>query len=134
MVTISPSRVAPVCFGGQLELMCTTSLTGRLLQWGFSLICGSDTTPTEFTRTIIASVSESGAMSYLIVNSVTFNFSRISAQNSLSLMSRLLISPVSRGLNGTEVNSEELDTAERNVTVINVIECQCPGTCIKYYL
>ena len=127
MVTISPSGVAPVCFGGQLELMCTTSLTGRFLQWSFSLICGSDTTPTEFTQIIIPSVSESEAMSYLIVNSVTFNFSRISVQNSLPLMSRLLAGPVSRALNGIEVNHEELDTAERNVTVINVIKCQCPG-------
>ena len=74
MVTVSPSGVTPVCFGGQLELMCTTSLTGRFLQWSFNLIRGSDMTPTDFTRTIIPSVSESGAMSYLIVNSVTFNF------------------------------------------------------------
>ena len=133
MVTLSPSGVAQVCFGGQLELMCTTSLTGRFLQWCFSLIRGSDTTPTEFTRKIIPSVSESEAMSYLIVNSVTFNFSRISAQSSLPLMSQLLAGPVSRDLNGTEVNCEELDTAERNVTVINVIECQCPGKYIPIY-
>ena len=96
-----------------MELMCTTSLTGRFLQWSFSLIRGSDTTPTEFTRTIIPSVSESETVSYLIVNSVTFNFQG-------SQMSRLLVDPVSWGLNGTEMNCEELDTAERNVTVINV--------------
>ena len=52
MVTISPSGAAPVCFGGQLELMCTTSLTGRFLQWSFSLIRGSDTTPTDFVHTM----------------------------------------------------------------------------------
>ena len=129
-----PSGVAPVCYGGQLELMCTTSITGMLLQWSFSLICGSDMTPTHFTRTIIPSVSTNGAMSYLIVNSVTFNFSRISAQNSLPLMSQLLIGPADGRLNGTEVNCEDLDSSERTVTVINVIECQCTGKYVTAYM
>ena len=135
MVSISPSSgVALVCFGGHLELMCTTSLTGQFLRWSFSLIRGSDTTPTLFTRTIIPSVPASDAVSYLIVNSVTFNFSRISAQNDLPLMSQLLMGPVSRGLNGTEVNCEDLSTSETAVTVINVIECQCPGKYMHIFM
>ena len=124
---MSPSGVAPVCSGGQLELMCTTSITGMFLRWSFSLIRGSDTTPTYFTRTITPSVSTNEAMSYLIVNSVTFNFSRLSAQNSLPLMSQLLIGPADGQLNGTEVNCADLDSSERVATVINVIECQCTG-------
>jgi hypothetical protein len=128
-VTVSPSGVAPVCPGGQLELICTTSTIGMpLLQWSFDLIRGRETTPTHFTRTITPS---SSIMSYLIVNSITFNFSRISAQASLPLMSQLLIGPVNEGLNGIEVNCEDLDSSERATTVINVVECQCPG---KYYV
>ena len=93
VVIVSPSGVAPgpVCSGGQLKLMRTTSITGMPLRWSFNLIRGSDTTPTYFTRIITPSVLTNEAMSYLIVNSVTFNFSRISAQNSLPLMSQLLI-------------------------------------------
>jgi hypothetical protein len=128
VVTISPSGVAPVCPGGQLELMCTTSTTGMFLRWSFDLIRGNEATPTHFTRTITPS---SLTMSYLIVNSVTFNFSRISAQNSLPLMSQLLIGPVIEGLNGIEVNCEDIDSSERVATVIYVVECQCPG---KYIL
>ena len=128
VVTVSPSGVvAPVCYGGQLALTCTTSVTGMFLQWSFSLIRGNDTTPTLFTRTIIPSVSTNEAMSYLILNSAMFNFSRISAQNILPLMSRLLIGPADGRLNGTEVNCEDLDSSERAATVINVIECQCTG-------
>ena len=37
MVTVS-SGVTPVCFGGQLEIMCAINLTGMLLRWNFSLI------------------------------------------------------------------------------------------------
>jgi hypothetical protein len=120
-----------VCPGGQLELICTTSTTGTFLQWNFDLICGNEATSTHFTRTITPSVSTNDAMSYLIVNSVTFNFSRISGQNSLPLMSQLLISPVSEGLNGIELNCEDLDSSEKVATVISVVKCQCPG---KYYM
>jgi hypothetical protein len=97
---------------------------GIFLKWSFDLIRGSETTPTHFTRTITPS---SLTMSYLIVNSVTFNFSRISAQASLPLMSQLLIGPITEGLNGIEVNCEDVDSSERVATVINVVECQCPG-------
>jgi hypothetical protein len=117
-----------VCPGGQLELMCTTSTAGMFLQWSFDLIRGRETTPTHFTRTVTPS---SSTMSYLIVNSVLFNFSRISAQASLPLMSQLLIGPLIEGLNGIEVNCEDINSSERATTVITVVECQCPG---KYYV
>jgi hypothetical protein len=107
-VTISPSGVAPVCPGGQLKLMCTTTITAMFLQWSFDLIRGNEATPTHFTRTITPS---SSTMTYLIVNSVTFNFSRMSAQNSLPLMSQLLVGPVIEGLNGIEVNCEDIDSS-----------------------
>ena len=125
-----------MCYGGQLELTCTTSTTGMFLRWSFSLIRGNDTIPTFFTRTITPSVSTNEAMSYLIVNSATVNFLRISAQNSLPLMSQLLIGPADGRLNGTEVNCEDLDSSERAATVINVIEheCQCTGKYVTAYM
>ena len=73
MVTISPSGVVPVCCGGQLELIRTTSTS---LEWRFSLIRGNDTTPTEFACFILSTGSMDDFMSYLnlIVNSITFNY------------------------------------------------------------
>ena len=38
VVTVSPSGVAPVCYGRQLELMCTMSVTGMFLQWSLEVI------------------------------------------------------------------------------------------------
>ena len=116
-VTLSPSGVAPVCSGDQLELTCTT--TGELLQWRFRGFYGNETTATEFTRTI---TSTSPAMSQLTVNSMVFNFSRISTHNSIPVMSRLVISPVSNGLSGTVMNCVDVDTAEVSSTTIIIGE------------
>ena len=114
---ISPSGRAPACRGGQLELMCT--VTGNFLEWRFTVVRGNETNATEFSRIIIPS---GAAMSYLIINSTTFTFSRTSAENSLSLMSRLLISPVSSGLNRTEMKCVEVETLEAASTIIELIK------------
>jgi hypothetical protein len=102
-----------VCSGGQLELICT--IAGELLQWRFSVIRGDS----EVTRTI---TSTGSAISPLTVNSMMFNFSRISPHNSMPLMSRLVISPVSNSLNGTVMNCVDLDTGEVASTTIIVGE------------
>ena len=94
---ISPPGVAPVCDRDQLELTCTT--TGNQLEWRFNVIRGNATTATEFSRIIGATGSASAAMSQLVVNSITFSFSRTSAEDSSPVMSRLLINSVSRSLN-----------------------------------
>ena len=94
---IFPPGVAPVCDGDLLELTCTT--TGSLQEWRFSVIHGNATTATEFLRVIGATGSASDAMYQLVVNSITFSFSRTSAEDSSPVMSRLLISSVSRSLN-----------------------------------
>ena len=57
----------------------------------------------------------------LQVNSTVFNISRVSAQNTLPLTSRLLISPVSNNLNGTEVNCTNQETSETASTVVSII-------------
>ena len=106
-----------MCGGDQLELMCTT--TGDLLQWRFSVIRGNDTSATDFRRIIS---STSSKMLQLTVDSIVFNFSRISAHDSIPLMSTLVISPVSNRLNGTVVNCESVDRAEVPSTTIIVGE------------
>lgn len=110
-VTLSPSGTASVNEGDELELTCTT--TGVFLEWCFSLTPEGGTTPTIYKRFLTTS-GPSNQTSQLQVNSqITFTFSRISAQNSLPLVSRLLISPVSKDLNGTGVNCTDLQTSER---------------------
>ena len=106
-----------MCSGDELELTCT--ITGELLQWRFSVIRGNDTAATHFSRTI---TSTGLAMLNLTVNSTVFNFSRISAHNSMPLMSRLVISPVSNGLNGTVMNCVDVHTREVSSTTIIIGE------------
>ena len=125
LVTLSPSGVAPVCSGDQLELICT--ITGELLQWRFRVFHGNETFATEFTRTI---TSTSSVMANLTVNSILFRFLRISTDDSMPLMSRLVISPVSNRLNGTVMNCEDVHVAEVSSTTIFVGSLQ--GIIIVY--
>ena len=118
-MTISPPGVAPVCSGDQLELTCT--ITGSFLGWRFSVFRENATTATEFSRNIIPSGSASAAMSQFVLNSTTFDVSRTSAEDTMPLMSRLLINPVSNSLNGTVVNCEDVDTSELSSTTIIII-------------
>ena len=105
-----------MCSGGQLELTCTT--TADLLQWRFSVFRGNETTAIEITRTI---TSTGSVMLNVTINSTVFNFSRISA-NSMPVMSRSVISPVSNGLNGTVMNCVNVDAGEVTSTTIIVGE------------
>ena len=61
-------------------------------------------------------------MSQLIVNLTVFNFSKTSAKDRLPVMSRILISPVSNGLNGTVVNCVDVETSEVLSTTVNIAE------------
>ena len=112
---ISPSGVATVCSGHQLELTCSTS--GPIHEWSFSFISS--------TRAL-SSAGPDNRTSYLLVNSIatTLNFTRLSSEDSLPLISRLLISPVSDGLNGSSVSCTDLTTLEfESMTIsINVID------------
>ena len=58
----------------------------------------------------ISSTDVSQQASSWVVNSTSFNVSRVSHQRMLPLVSRLLINPVTIGLNGTKVNCIEIDT------------------------
>ena len=118
-VSISPAHMASVCRGDQLELICTTNRI--FLEWSFSLISEGETSARTYSR--ILNILSGPAIPGLLVNSITFSFSRVSAQDTLPLISRLLINPVSAELNGTLVNCtdifETLETASTLVRIIN---------------
>ena len=114
---ISPPGIAPVCRGDQLELTCT--VTGSFLEWSFSLIPEGETTARRYAR--VLHTTSIPATSQLVVNSITFTFSRTSAVNSLQLTSMLLIKSVNDGLNGTEVNCADVETSETVSTFVNIL-------------
>ena len=115
---ISPSHMASVCRGDQLELICTT--TGRILEWSFSLIPTGETTAVTYSQVLSTSSSFSAVTSVILVNS-SFSFSRFSDQYALPLISRLLMNPVSAELNGIEVNCADRETSETASTLVQII-------------
>ena len=123
-MTISPSGVVSVCNGDHLEFTCTITNPGHgsfgILLWNVTLITVTDDAPTSYTRAISLS-SPSDQIARIVANTTSLSFSRISAQNSFPFISRLLISPVSRSVNGTEVNCLDAYTLESSsVVVINI--------------
>ena len=118
MVEISPSGVALVCQeGDQLELTCNTSNT--LHRWRFTAIPESGPAVT-YMRTV-SSIGSTGVDSEPItINStIMVTFSRLSIQNELPLISRMVINSVSEGLNGVRV--ECVAAPEAATTTIHII-------------
>lgn len=102
--------MASVCNGDQLELTC--NVTGRLLEWRFNI-----------TRIYIRGISsDTQTPQQLIVNNSRFTFSRTSNQNDVQLVSRLLISPVTDSLNGTNVICEDPVSLLQSTTTILIIQ------------
>ena len=116
-VMISPHGIASSCSGDSLELTCTTP--GSFAEWSFFLIPEQEAAARKFVR--VLHVDSVLASSELLVNSITFIFSRISAPGSLPLISRLLINPVADALNGTDVNCTDVDASNSSSTRIRVI-------------
>ena len=108
-VTISPHGVAPVCCGHQLQLICT--ITGSILEW--KIIPEQNYSTLEVRRYI-----PTGNMSFQYGDS-TIRFIRIS-HSMLVTSYKMLISPVSSSLNGTEVMCKDLMNQQSSSTVINV--------------
>ena len=115
-VMISPPGVATVCSGRQLELMCNTS--GTIHEWSFSF--------TLSTRAISSGGSDNQTTHQLVNSTIFLNFSRVSSEDSLPLISRLLISPASDGLNGSSVSCMDIAIPESVSTSINVIDNSQP--------
>ena len=100
-VKISPSEIASVCSGDQLELMCNA--TGSLLEWNFSHIDETGTAR-QFIRRGIAADGPADLQTFTVeYNSTMFTFSKTSAQESPILTSRVVIDSVNDNLNGTVV-------------------------------
>ena len=128
VVEISPSVVAPACqVGDPLELTCTTT-TGIFHRWEFTVF------PENVTHTTapITSIGTSGVPPPLTISTSLFTFSRLSGQNSSPLISRMVVSPVSGGLNGTVVNCFESASSTDSVatTTIQIID---PGRFGKHH-
>ena len=124
-VEIHPSEIAYACNGGQVELTCT--VPGFALEWNFSFFPENGTTARQFSR-LLESTSQDRQNSSFSVNSTLFAFSRTSSPNSLPLMSRLLISSVAEGLNGTVINCIDRIMSNVSSTIIFITtEDQTPG-------
>ena len=117
VVNISPSPVAPVCQeGDQLELTC--SIPGEFKIWEFTV-----TLDNGVTETFMPDITSDGVASPLImmVNSTMFTVSRLSAQDSTPLISRMTISHVSEGLNGVTVSCVDVLPSESANTTIQIV-------------
>ena len=121
--------MAPVCQErDQLELMCNTS--GIDHQWQFTVFPEN----VSYTRAPVESTGTSGIPMPLLIGTSTITFSRLSDQFDLPLISRVTISSVGRGLNGTVVSCVELDTNLVATTTIQFIDSQRFGKTPQYYI
>ena len=105
-MTLSPSGNSLVCAGDQLELICSLNDPGSsLLEWTFA----PATIFMDLQRAADASTSDD---TFVMINSTLFTFSRISPRGNLSLVSRLLITPLTTGLNGIVINCTNVSRME----------------------
>ena len=93
----------------------------NILVWNITLISDDETaSPVTYTPAISSS-SPNDQTTPKFVNSTSFTISRISPQNSLPFVSRLLISSVSSTVDGAEVNCLDALTSESSLTtVVNI--------------
>ena len=109
-ILLSPSGIAVICEGGQLELICTTNAT--FLQWTLQREQGE-----VMHLRFISSSDHSQLTSVFSVNSTSINISRVSLQGMLPLVSRLFINNVTVGLNGSQVNCKEVGSTMNTTDV-----------------
>ena len=113
---ISPLAVAPVCQAGdELELTCTTS--GTVHRWKFSVFPENMT----YITVPVQSFGASGVPTTpLTISTSMIVFSRLSGPNILPLISRMVVSPVSSGLNGTVVNCFEGISSTESIATMTI--------------
>ena len=103
-----------MCSGSELELTC--NVTGSsVLEWR---IMASQV----YRRGVTSQGGTDTQMSFLIIGNITLAFTRISDENDMPLVSRLLISPVNGGLNQTRVICEDLSNSMQSTTTIVVTQ------------
>ena len=128
-VILTPSEIARVCVGEELEFTC--NVTGILLEWTFPLINKNSMTLRPFTRGITAQGPSETQTFQLIDNSTTYSFTRTSTEGS-PVSSRFLISVVSDYHNGTEITCSDVSSSTTESTTIVVIDDQIQGIIIMY--
>ena len=121
-VLLSPSSLAPVCNGGQLELTC--SVPGLVLTWRFqeTIINGTITNRYPGDVHILSSGNADSQNRLVIVNFVNFTYSRLSVRGASPLTSKLVISPVDDSHNGTVVTCIDpisTNTSSSSLYVVN---------------
>ena len=119
---ISPSGVVTVCSGDQLELTCaiTDSGASAILVWNVTVNSENAADRMNYTPVISSSIP-TNQTTKIMINSTNITFSRISAQHSSPLVSRLLMNPVSNHLNGTQVICANAMASETSsVAIINI--------------
>ena len=104
-----------MCDGDQLELTC--NITGSQVEWTVFGVPENKTTAVRYGRRLLNSRTAEGPED-LMVNSVLFTFSRISPS---PLITRLVTSPASSDINGTEVICQDKITRNSSSTIVNVI-------------
>lgn len=111
-VTISPSPRAAVCrVGDRLEITCNA--TGRAVTWNLAVIGATNS----ISRTLSTTTLNQAIVP---INSTTLIFSRVSELGALPLISTLVITALSQGLNGTSITCMELGTASMATTSIYI--------------
>ena len=101
--------------------MCNTT-SGLDHRWEFTVVPenASYTTRRPISLTGVSGIPTTP----LSIGNSMITFSRLSGPNILPLISRITISPVSRGLNGTVVSCFELATNSVATTTIQIIDTQ----------
>ena len=118
---LSPSSLAPVCNGGQIELTC--SVPGVVLTWSFqeSVINGTIVNRYPSDVNIQYSGTTAGQNRPVTVNFVTFTYTRLSARGVLPLVSQLVINPVDSSHNGTVVTCIDAMSTNTSSTQLYVV-------------
>ena len=117
VVLLSPSGNSHVCAGDQLELICSLTDPGSsLLEWTFA--------PATVFMDLYRAIDTNSVNEYppWMINSTSFTFSRLSASGIFPLVSRLLITPLTIGLNGIVINCTDvlmMKTASTTIHVLN---------------
>ena len=119
LIEISPPMVAPVCqAGNQLELTCTSS--GVLQTW-LLIINPESGAVTPLQQVSSIGSTGVGTEPQIINSTIAFTFLRLTSQGSIPLTSRMIINPVTEGLNGSQVNCVDTLASESAMTTIYII-------------
>ena len=103
-------------------MTCETNETGvEILQWNVNFPSG-DTPPLRRSVPIEGNVPLLPFFYPTDYGDVVFNFSRTSNENAYPLKTKLLISEVNLGINGTEITCANVDLSDQRTTIIHVID------------